>query len=268
MTRLVVLLLTVILLSGCGGARVTPQAPSEPEPVTMDAQLAEVGRDVPPEGADGRTVVVKTGNYSMEHLSAWYAKLQLQAFSLGAFWTDLDEARNRIALGVKTREAKARIEAEIARLNIPREAVHIETPEHLLSEENPLEGCLLEEMPPESAPDLLLSKTEVKPGEQITLTLPVNDGVTRGAYADLECWNGSEWMPLFTLYHGSGQPMAYLYGGMRDAVGFAGPGPEPVLIPSQLKPGWYRIRKDAYLHPDGSQTFFGFVKVQRADNAW
>lgn len=291
-------LLLLVLLTGCGGAKAPAPAaaPSDPAPVTMDDHLAQVGRKVPgfggfyleehsqslviyltdpaakeaaikaltevfgPQLAQGRTVVIKTGEYSIEHLSGWYAKLQ--AIPLGATWTDLDEARNRIALGVQTREAKARIEAEIARLNIPREAVVIEAPKHLLSEANPLEGCVLDVKPPTpNGPGLLLSNTEVVAGERITLTLPVQGDVTRGAYADLECWTGQEWVPVFTLHHRNGEPTVYLFNPNRDLVGIDGPGPEPVLVPPQLKPGWYRIRKDVYLQPGGSKDFFGLIHV-------
>lgn len=284
----------LLLLTGCGGAKVTPAVSREPTLVTMDDQLAEIGREVPgfgglyieaqslviyladpsakdaairainevfgPEVTAGRSVVVKTGDYTMEHLSGWYDRLR--TVNLDVIWTDLDEARNRIALGVKTREAKARVEAEIDRLMIPRAAVIIESPGRLLSEENPVEGCLLEAQPPmPDGPSLLLSTSEVKPGERITLTLPVEGKVSRGGYADLECWSGSEWMPIFELSHRNGVPSAYLYGGVRADVGHDGPGPEPALIPTELKPGWYRIRKDGYLQPGGSQAFFGLIHV-------
>lgn len=303
MIRRYALLMTILLLlTGCGGAAPSPAAPSNPAsgspaPVTMDDQLAEVGRRVPGFGGfyleqhsqslviyltdptrrdaalqaleavfgkaltQGRTVVVKTGDYSIEHLSGWYASLQ--ATTLGAIWTDMDEGRNRIVLGVTTREAKARLEAEMARLSIPPQAVIFETPGRLMSEANPLEGCLVEARPPGPDPTgLKLSKNEVKPGEQITLKLMVDGQVTRGGYADLECWNGSEWMPIFTLHHRDGVASAVRYSPIRADVGYDGPGPEPVLIPEQLAQGWYRIRKDAYLQPGGSKDFFGLIRVR------
>ena len=60
--------------------------------------------------------------YSMTQLSQWYQSLTM-SYIQGTFSTDLSEGDNRINFGVVDQDAKARVEAEIDRLGMPREAV-------------------------------------------------------------------------------------------------------------------------------------------------
>ena len=71
---------------------------------------------------DIREVRTVQGLYSMTQLSQWYQSLTM-SYIKGTFSTDLSEGDNRINFGVVDQDAKARVEAEIDRLGMPREAV-------------------------------------------------------------------------------------------------------------------------------------------------
>ncbi|MBI4497462.1 MAG: hypothetical protein HY689_06155 [Chloroflexi bacterium] len=75
-----------------------------------------------------REVRVLQGRYTMGQLSAWYNRMRDTVWSVkGLVWTDLDERNNRIALGMAPQPgAQEDVEAALAPLGIPREAVHIE----------------------------------------------------------------------------------------------------------------------------------------------
>ena len=77
---------------------------------------------------DGREVQVLEGDYSMAHLARWYRALnnvigQVQ----GITFTDLDEGKNRIEIVMQPRRgARESMEAAIASVDVPREAVVID----------------------------------------------------------------------------------------------------------------------------------------------
>lgn len=70
-------------------------------------------------------LVVLQGQYSFLDLKAWLERLSGVGIT-GLVFTDIDDARNRLNIGVMTDEVQAQVEEELARLGIPREAVIIE----------------------------------------------------------------------------------------------------------------------------------------------
>lgn len=87
-----------------------------------EAIAAVFGRNrIPPGG-----VRVIQGQYSVLQLKEWYDGLG-SLFSIpGVVLTDLDEGRNRLAVGIEQERARGPVEREVERLGIPREAVIIE----------------------------------------------------------------------------------------------------------------------------------------------
>lgn len=67
-------------------------------------------------------------DYSFAQLKGWHDQLRAKVLSLpGVVHADLDEAKNRLSIGVETLTSSARaVEAEIARSGVPREGVIIE----------------------------------------------------------------------------------------------------------------------------------------------
>ena len=99
----------------------------------QDASMQEVAESVLTEvlGADllaGREVRVLEGAYSMVHLGEWYKALGSVIFQVpGIAWTDLDEVKNRIEIGMYPRRGgREEMEAALATLDVPRQAIVIE----------------------------------------------------------------------------------------------------------------------------------------------
>ena len=81
-----------------------------------------------PDFLAGREVQVLKGEYSMDHLDAWYRAL-LGAISQvpGIAYTDLDEGKNRIEIVMyPRRRGREEMEAAIATVDVPRGAIVIE----------------------------------------------------------------------------------------------------------------------------------------------
>lgn len=71
--------------------------------------------------------------FSFSELKAWADRLVGPVLSLpGAILTDIDEASNRLRIGVENTEAAKRVEEELIRLGIPSEAVIVEEMEPIL----------------------------------------------------------------------------------------------------------------------------------------
>ena len=68
------------------------------------------------------------GEYSVADLAAWYKALSTVIWQVpGIAWTDLDEAKNRIEIGMYPRRgAREEIEAAIATVDVPRGAIVID----------------------------------------------------------------------------------------------------------------------------------------------
>ena len=76
----------------------------------------------------GREVRVLEGDYSMDHLDAWYRTIVSVASQVpGLAWTDLDERKNRIEIGMSPRRGgREEMEAALATVDIPRGAIVID----------------------------------------------------------------------------------------------------------------------------------------------
>ncbi len=94
-------------------------------------------------------VHVLPARYRFAELKKWNDRLMGPVLSLpGTILTDVDEASNRLRIGVENGEAAKQVEAELARLGVPSEAVIIEEMEPILmlatlrDRVRPLEGGL------------------------------------------------------------------------------------------------------------------------------
>ena len=76
----------------------------------------------------GREVRVLEGDYSMDHLDAWYRTIVSVASQVpGLAWTDLDERKNRIEIGMHPRRGgREEMEAALATVDVPMGAIVIE----------------------------------------------------------------------------------------------------------------------------------------------
>ncbi len=99
----------------------------------QDASMQELAEIVlteilGPELLAGRNVRVLEGDYSMVHLDEWYEALGRAIPQLrGIVWTDLDEVKNRIAIGMYPRRGgREEMEAALATVDVPRQAIVIE----------------------------------------------------------------------------------------------------------------------------------------------
>lgn len=98
---------------------------------------------------------------------------------------------------------------------------------------------------------LIPSRTEVRAGEEITITISSQQPVSilRGVDSYLECWDGKEWAIkylLLTAVSSDSKPSAHPYPATNvaiESIGLIGPGPDAIRLPGDLRPGWYRLRK-------------------------
>lgn len=104
--------------------------------------------------------------------------------------------------------------------------------------------------PAEEGPfSLVLSRTEVRAGEEITITIYGQQTVNifKGVDSYLECWDGKGWVTRYLLVtaYSNGEPSVHPYPSdvAIPSLGLPGPGPERIRLPGDLKSGWYRIRK-------------------------
>ena len=76
----------------------------------------------------GREVRVLEGDYSMDHLDTWYRTIVSVASQVpGLAWTDLDERKNRIEIGMYPRRGgREEMEAALATVDVPMGAIVIE----------------------------------------------------------------------------------------------------------------------------------------------
>jgi hypothetical protein len=73
---------------------------------------------------------VLQGRYSLQELDRWTRQVTTDAFSIaGVVYTDLDEATNRVTVGVDRAEASSSVRSLAARLGIPAEAVVVKQTE-------------------------------------------------------------------------------------------------------------------------------------------
>lgn len=120
---------------------------------------------------------------------------------------------------------------------------------------------------------LIPSKIKVWPGQEIAITIesPQPGTIVRGIASNLECWNGEGWATKYVLLtpnESRGKPSAHPFPLPTDlvipSIALVGPGPERIRLPFNLKPGWYRIRKEFDLEnetPMLSQMAYARVRV-------
>ncbi len=69
------------------------------------------------------------GQYTMSELAAWTRRANRLLSLPGVVFVDLDEARNRVAVGVDDDSRSQSVQKMLASLDIPRAAVIVETTE-------------------------------------------------------------------------------------------------------------------------------------------
>ena len=90
----------------------------------LDSLVRVYGADFPA-GSVATTTFLK-GDYGMVDLYTWYTEMDEVWSVAGVSFTDLDEARNRIAVGVVDEELKPGVQQILTRLGIPLGAVVLE----------------------------------------------------------------------------------------------------------------------------------------------
>ena len=67
------------------------------------------------------------GQYGFRKLKAWHDRMMTDVLNIpGVVFTDIDDAKNRLAVGVETLEVQPLVEEHLAKLDIPRDAVNVE----------------------------------------------------------------------------------------------------------------------------------------------
>jgi hypothetical protein len=100
---------------------------TDTSPAVVAAAKAELeavfGTDLP---AHSRTAA-RQAQYGFLQLKEWHDRMNADVLGTpDVVFTDIDEVKNRLAVGVATAEARSAVEQHLARLGIPREAVNIE----------------------------------------------------------------------------------------------------------------------------------------------
>lgn len=84
-------------------------------------------------------IVIEPGDYDFVQLARWYGQLRPALRLGGVVYTDIDEATNRLRVGVEPSASPADIAAAIAGYGVPAEAVTVEVTEKIV----PLKGITL-----------------------------------------------------------------------------------------------------------------------------
>lgn len=96
--------------------------------------------------------------------------------------------------------------------------------------------------PPELGAIITLASEDLRPGDKVSATFPASD--LRGGFFYLYAWHDGEWTgPRFLLEsdaNGSAPRVVPMDQGMED-YGIDGPGPDGLILPSDIAPGNWRI---------------------------
>jgi hypothetical protein len=97
----------------------TDVSPSTVATVKM-AIAAVFGNEIIPE----HRIKPRQGRYGFLQLKEWHDRMVGPVLSIpGVTYTDIDEAKNQLGIGIKTRMVKSRVVEQLGRLGIPRTAV-------------------------------------------------------------------------------------------------------------------------------------------------
>ncbi len=96
--------------------------------------------------------------------------------------------------------------------------------------------------PPELGAIITLASENLRPGDKVSATFPASD--LRGGFFYLYAWQDGEWSgPRFLLEsdaNGNAPRVVPMDQGMSD-YGIGGPGPDGLILPSDIAPGSWRI---------------------------
>lgn len=188
----------------------------------------------------------------------------------GIVYAGVDYPQNQVIIGVRTLEAKERVQREMRRLRLSPAMVRLEPESGLLSEAAPLAGCVQDGVPlPDPGPvHLVLSQGTAGPGEALSFSIAGQEAeqMTRGVDSYLECWDGQGWSPRYILFTNvRGPARAVIFGPVAiNSLGLPGLGPEPFRLPAELQPGWYRVRKEFSVSTGGrgdSKTAVAYLRI-------
>lgn len=90
-------------------------------------------------------MVTQQGDYDFAQLSRWYGEIRSVLSTEGVVFTDIDEARNRLRIGILADASEAQVRQALAQFDVPAEAIEIEVTEPIV----PLDkGTLRERVQP------------------------------------------------------------------------------------------------------------------------
>jgi hypothetical protein len=99
-------------------------------PTDRTAMERALGDFASSRGSSAAQIQVLQGRYSLQELDRWTRQITTDAFSIaGVVYTDLDEAANRVTVGVDRASASSSVRSLAARLGIPAEAVVVKQTE-------------------------------------------------------------------------------------------------------------------------------------------
>jgi hypothetical protein len=99
-------------------------------PTDRTAMERALGGFASSRGTAPAQIQVLQGRYSLQELDRWTRQVTTDAFSIaGVVYTDLDEATNRVTVGLDRAEASSSVRSLAARLGIPAEAVVVKQTE-------------------------------------------------------------------------------------------------------------------------------------------
>ncbi len=189
-------------------------------------------------------VTVRVITWEFADLHRWHTYLGSYD---GYSSSGVDGRAARIRFHLLTTDAKERMERAMREAGIPGEAVILDLPPDALDARRPLEGCMLGSMPPEGGKEqpyhLRLEPVPVRPGQGFELW--VEDGpadLIRGVDAYLECWDGDEWSPRFTLFSRGPSALVFSKNMVLTQEAYSAAAPGRFRLPERLSPGWYRVR--------------------------
>lgn len=92
----------------------------------VDQVRAGIAAHLPEAAAQTSSIRILRGDFAFSELVAWRAQARAVHSIPGVALTDVDEASNRVRVGIETEEARVKVEEALATLGIPPGAVEIE----------------------------------------------------------------------------------------------------------------------------------------------